>query len=27
MGSVVTKDVPSNKVAFGSPAKIVKDND
>lgn len=24
-GSVVTKDIPSNKLAFGNPAKIVKD--
>ncbi len=25
-GSVVTKDIPSNKVAFGSPCKVYKDN-
>ena len=25
-GSVVTKDIPSNKIAYGNPCKIVKDN-
>ena len=25
-GSVVTKDIPSNKIAYGNPYKIVKDN-
>ena len=25
-GSVVTKDIPSNKIAYGNPCKVVKDN-
>ena len=26
-GSVVTKDIPDNKIAYGNPCKIIKDND
>lgn len=26
-GSVVTKDIPSNKIAYGNPCKIIKDNE
>lgn len=26
-GSVVTKDIPDNKVAFGNPCRIIRDND
>lgn len=25
-GSVVTKDIPDNKIAYGNPCKIIKDN-
>lgn len=25
-GSVVTKDIPSNKIAFGNPCRIMRDN-
>ena len=25
-GSVVTRDIPSNKIAYGSPCKVVRDN-
>ena len=26
VGSVVTKDVPDNKIAYGNPCKVIKDN-
>ena len=26
-GSVVTKDIPDNKIAYGNPCRIIRDND